>query len=564
MFTRRRRPLAPLLAIGLVGVVAFVYLRGGDTASRPGAAERLGETDRAFASNDPIERACSLDEGLLVRLWRGHQSGRSEDVTLVPFQPNYMGDFDLTSHSGPWDYLQQIPLVLYGPRRIEKAGAPVDRPVNLVDVYATAGTLSHVDLPRRDGGNLNDSLIPGVPGAPKLIVTVVWDGVGRNTLEVWPGRWPNLARMERAGTSYLNATVGSSPSITPASHGSLGTGAWPRAHGLTAIEYRGEDGEIRGAVAGRDPADLALTTFADEIDRALGNVPKVGLLGFNNWHIPMMGHGLGTPGGDADQLAIIGVQAKGEVTGNDELFETPDYLNSGPGLTEYAAELDRADGEVDGEWLGHDILDKDHNPAWVRFATDRMLTMLEREDYGRDEVTDFFFVNLKMTDIAGHEWSIDSPEMAEVLEAQDASLGRLIAFLEHRVRDYVVVVTSDHGHTRATEKTGAWPIRPGVLRDDIASHFGISDSEKLFPAEGAYGLYLDRDVMRTQDVTLDDVARFANRYTIEDNWGGGDLPEGYENRGDEPVFSAAYPSDRLPEIMRCKFDSPRPPADIDA
>ncbi|HEX2051526.1 MAG TPA: alkaline phosphatase family protein [Actinomycetota bacterium] len=563
---RRRRPWRALAALVVVAVAvgaAAVYL--GDDGPRRGrsAAQRLARAGRTFATLDPVRRACALDDEQLVRLWRGNHPRHSEDVTLVPQEPNYMGAFDLTSHSGPWDYLQRIPLVLYGPQRIRAAGR-VEGAANLVDVYATMGALTGVDLPPSDGRDLDDALRRGVDGIPRLVVTVVWDGVGRNTLDVWDGRWPTLARMERDGASYVDATVGSSPSITPASHGSLGTGAWPRTHGVTAIEYRGDEGRVVQAIGGRDPAALDATTFADAIDAALGNAPKVGLLGFNNWHIPMMGHGLGAPGGDADELAIVGVQARGDISGNDDLYTTPGYLLDGHGLARYAAELDREDGRVDDAWLGHDIVAKDHNPAWVRYARDVMLEMIEGGGYGGDDVTDFFFVNFKMTDIAGHEWSIDSREMAAVLEEQDAALGALLDYLDRRVRDYVVVLTSDHGHTRSTRVTGAWPIRPGVFRDDVEAHFGVRGDEDLFDGEGAYGLYVDRAVMRRHGVTLDAIARFANAYTVHDNWGAGPLPDGYEERADEHVFAAAYPTRDLPEVMRCKFDAPRPPRDARA
>ena len=244
MLTPLGRIVVALLVL-LVGGITFLVLKddGGG-----GAPEATVET-RTFESNDPIERACDLDPQELARLWRGHDDTHSEDVTIVPLPPNYSGSFGTTSHSGPWDYVQTIPLVMYGPGNIKPEGR-VEEPASIADVYPTAGRLTGVDLPQREGRVLDSALEPDA--SPKLIVTVVWDGVGRNVLERWPDRWPTLKRLEEEGTSYVDTVVGSSPSITPATHSTLGTGDYPRRHGMTAIEMRMADGSVGGAFSGRD------------------------------------------------------------------------------------------------------------------------------------------------------------------------------------------------------------------------------------------------------------------------------------------------------------------------
>ena len=230
-----RRWIPILLVLLLIGASAYLLVRDdGD----PSAARNLAETQRTFDTDDWMERACALPEKQLVRIWRGHHDAHSEDVTIVPLPPNYSGGFGTTSHSGPWEYLQNVPLVLYGPDHITTAG-PLDTFATLADVYPTVGALTGVELPARDGRVLSEAIVRGAD-PPSLVVTVVWDGVGRNVLEHWDGRWPNLERLERQGASFVRATVGSSPSITPATHATLGTGSFPADHSVTAIEYRGE------------------------------------------------------------------------------------------------------------------------------------------------------------------------------------------------------------------------------------------------------------------------------------------------------------------------------------
>ncbi|MDQ4094747.1 MAG: alkaline phosphatase family protein, partial [Actinomycetota bacterium] len=322
------RLLASVLVLAIAGLSVFLAVRdegGGEGENGTQAAARLGKASakRIHETNDAIERGCGLDKDILARVWRGWVPGRSFELILVPQAPNYPGSFEYTGHSGPWDYLQNIPLVFYGSGIA--ANGVLEEPASLADVYPTAGSLLNTDLPPRSGRALTSALPPEAEAPPKVIVTVVWDGVGRNVLELWPDAWPNLKRLENEGTSYLNASLGSSPSITPATHTTLGTGAYPRDHGIPGIEMRKDDGTVGSAFIDRDPKDMELTSFGDEYDLAMGNAPIVGMVGWKTWHLGMLGHGTQTPGGDADQFGILGGK-DGDITGNDTFYSTPPYL----------------------------------------------------------------------------------------------------------------------------------------------------------------------------------------------------------------------------------------------
>ena len=518
------------------------------------------ERKQMFATNDPLERACALDTEILRRIHRGHHPNLSEDVLIVPREPNFIGTFDFTSHSGPWRYLQNIPLVLYGPGHVASSGAAVTSSARIVDVYPTIAELVGVEVARRDGEVLDEAVVQG-GSPPRLVVVVVWDGAGRNTLEQWPGRWPNLARLEREGTSYVDAVVGSSPSVTSAVHSSLGTGSFPRTHLVTGNSVRAASGELVDVYVGNDANDLESSTFADQIDAALENKSVVGLLGWKNWHIGMMGHGAAHPGGDADELALLRHENGVEVDGNPADYSTPAFPDDLLVVEDEIAQVDRADGAIDERWLGHDIgveagdssWDLYSNPAWADFQTDVALAMLRDGEYGRDDVPDFFFTNFKMTDLAGHQWSIDSPETAAVLEAQDRALGEIVDFLDEEVGEYVVVVTSDHGHSPSPQSTGAWPIVQEKLVSDLDERFDAPEDRSLVERSAAWGFFLDLELMKQLGVTEPDVATFINDYTIADNWASGQLPAAYAGRADEQVFSAAFPGEQLGAAMRCNI-----------
>jgi hypothetical protein len=83
----------------------------------------------------------------------------------------------------------------------------------------------------------------------------------------------------------------------------------------------------------------------------------------------------------------------------------------------------------------------------------------------------------------------------------------------------------------------------------------------------AVGIYVDEDVMDAHDLDHDDIARFVNDYTLAQNWGEEELPPGYEGRAEERLFSAAFPTASMDEVIECAFGDaagdlalPRPPS----
>lgn len=520
-----------------------------------------GQSPHPQARLSFMDHACRLEREHLIRIWRGHDQNLSEELLFVPREPNYLGSFDLTSHSGPWDYLQEVPLVFYGPNRIAASGDPLSTPANIVDIYPTVAELSGVEIDRRQGRVLDEALAPGTDHPPRLFVVVVWDGVGQTTLERWPDRWPTLRRLGHEGTSYDSATVGSSPSITSSIHSSLGTGAYPRDHKVTGNEVRGANGHLRNTFSGTTARDLKLSTFADQIDFALANEPKVGLLGWRPWHLGMLGHGAETAGGDRDEVALIHYNDRLSISSNPTMYSAPIGLAESTDVHAHITKLDRKDGRGDGTWRGHDITPTEtsvnwvtySNPAWASAESEIAVEMLRRGGYGRDEVPDFFFVNFKMTDLVGHQWGVESAEMGDVVKAQDDALASILDYLDEEIGEYVVVVTADHGHSETAASSGAWPISKEELVRDINDHFHAPDDQSLVEASVAYGFFLNRGLMEHLGVSANEIAQFVDDQTIEENWADPALPKGYERRADERVFDAAFPSDRLMEIMKCRF-----------
>jgi hypothetical protein len=503
-----------------------------------------------------LEASCRLEPRIFERVMRGHYPGRSPDVLWVPRTSNFFGGFVQTGHSGPPDYLQEVPLVFYGPGFIRSTGSvSLDRKVTIADIAPTMADLLDFDFPTKDGRVLEEILVPNDKraGIPKAIVVVVWDGGGTNVLEAWPDFWPELEKLGNEGAWVESATVGSSPSVTPATHATIGTGVMPSSHGAVSIFMR-HNGRLVNSFGGKDADLVEVPMLSDSYDLATGNQAKVGMLAYKSWHLGMMSHGARWPGGDKDMAVFVDVGEN--LVSTPGVYYKPPYANRISGLQSAIDEIDRRDGEQDQTWLGHKILDSPRErrdtSAWVLHQTKLIKTLMRREGFGADEVPDLFFTNYKQLDEAGHNWNMLNREVAVVLQDTDAQLKELKRFLDEQVgpREWAMVVTADHGQQPDAQRSRGLPISMNELDRDLAEHF--DQEPEAFVQGTAAGAWLEADVMASEGITPEDVADFIVQYRIEDNIvQGEEIPGQYRERYHEPIFEAAFPEGAAPQVRRC-------------
>src|SRR4029079_14000204 len=187
----RRRSTRAALALGLALL---------STAVLPAAAQQ--------APIDFARVACSLPHEQLLRIWRGTEADRSGDVIIVPQEPNFLGSN--YPHSGPWNYLQDVPMLWYGPGIVPARGK-VARPVTSADIASTEAALVGYDGFHPLDGHEMPEVLPADGSTPRLIVTMVWDAGGRSVLDTYPHDWPVLRSLIPKGVWFEHASVGSSP-----------------------------------------------------------------------------------------------------------------------------------------------------------------------------------------------------------------------------------------------------------------------------------------------------------------------------------------------------------------
>jgi arylsulfatase A-like enzyme len=557
--TVAKRVLVVVIAAGIVTIGALVFLR-----PATGVPENAPTLD---------EMADDVGSQIMLNLWRGHVPGRSAEVMLVPRPHRFIvGEWDLTtlgtadpdtstSHPNPWNYLARVPIIAYG-AGYAAPGEVVDRPVDIGSIAPTYARMLGMKGLDFDAEPLPEILAEAAPRPPKVIFTVVVDGGGWNALQQHSGAWPEIRRLMRQGTTFVNANIGSAPSITGAIHATFGTGTYPVTHLIPGNQMRGSDGRNTDTwLQNADPRYLDVPTVSELWDKRNDNKPFVGTVSYEGWHLGMIGHGAQLEGADRD-VAVLWEAEDSTWWVNEDYYDLPDYLQPTDldTLSSYEEDLDAQDGLADGTWNGHTLdllrepLARPTTPAFARFTGDAVIEVMRRERVGLDDLTDLFWIEMKMPDYAGHAYNVISPEEEDVLRETDRQIARYVRELDRTVGrgNYLFVISADHGQQPLPETVGGWRINNRELGRDIEARFG-DIVEKETPVD----VYFDMQAVEDSGVDLADVARYIGTYTIGDN-----IPEGAigtnrvpDGRLDERLFAGAFTTDYFKSLSTNEIES---------
>lgn len=540
--------------LGLAGLTGLVLVAGGASLGR--AVRRLTRPDPKPAL-DAMARDVGADALELVR--RTYHPSRSGDLQLV-LAPGSSSNYPQesvsllprdprSSHALPWMYLERVPIVVYAPGIVEPSDS-TER-TTLADLAPTAAHLmgfEEFDPP--DG-----SPLPGIPRPatpPKVIVTFVIDGGGWNVLDHWPDAWPNLKRLLRSGATYRNAIMGSFPAVTACAHATIGTGAFPRTHGVTGHNIR-DGGGVRkayGTPERADPSDILVPTLADRWTDATDDQAWVGEIGYQVWHLGMLGRG-GTPLGEK-AVAVYWDEAR---TGtwqphNPERYRLPKAVPPETVLEEHQARY--RDPGIDSQYdrFAPGLRAVCCSPPIIRYQGDLIEATFDSEQIGRHQATDLLYVNYKSPDYTGHVYNMVSLRTKFALMAVDEQLGRLASSLEANFApgEFALIVTADHGQCPTVDLAEGVRLDPIQLREDIDREFGGSVFglvTSVVPSE----VYLNERAMWDAGVTRDDVAAFLRDYRYRDNIGPYVTPDAIDfGRLDQRPFAAVLSTDYIEDL----------------
>ncbi len=548
--SRRRFLRAVVTGLGLVAVA------GGSA---------LGAVVRRLTRPDPrpiLERTVGdLGAEYVELVTRAYHPERSGDLQLLvtPFSSsNYANESrsllpndPRSSHAVVWMYGERVPIVVWAPGLVE----PQDHEerVTLADLAPTTARLIGFDgYAAADGVPL-----PGIPaptGAPpRVVVTFVIDGGGWDVLRKWPEAWPNLKRLMREGAAYRNAITGSFPAVTASAHATIGTGAYPRTHGITGHNVRRDGHPVKawGDPGRVDPSFLLEPTLADRWSAATGDGAWVGEIGYQVWHLGMLGRG-GRPLGDLP----VGVfwdepgGSGGWKPHNPDLYRLPASVPAPDRLDSLTAAYRPPPASPYDRFIASDAKSMCCFPPVVRLQGELIESTFESEPIGGDGVPGLLYLNFKAPDYSGHVYNMDDPRQAEVLGAVDGEIGRLADLLERRFGPggFALIVTADHGQCPLIDPSGGVRIDPIQLESDLVREFGKSVFglvELVAPSE----VYLSSRALADAGYSAEDVAAFLAGYRYGENIGPYVRPAAIRrDRLGDRTFAAVLPKSFIADL----------------
>jgi hypothetical protein len=337
-------------------------------------------------------------------------------------------------------------------------------------------------------------------------------------LHHWPDAWPNLKRLQREGARYRNAIVGSFPAVTAAAHGNIGTGTFPRQHGITGHNIRDDAGVVRkayGTPGQADPSDIVIATLADLWHDSSG--AWVGEIGYQVWHLGMLGAGGTDRSADDKPVAVYFDEdgGKGWLPHDPDRYRLPAEV---PGLDVFDQ---RAAAFTDPGW------DPDYAnwgnpyccaPPIAGYQGDLLEATLDSEPIG-EGATSLLYTTFKSPDYTGHVYGMFSKWEELMLYAVDAEVGRMADMLEARFPgEFVLIVTADHGQCPLPDSMDGVRLDPIQLERVIEQEFGAGFADavqSVVPSE----IYLDVGALRDAAAGPEDVAAFLRHLTYRQNIG---------------------------------------------
>ena len=425
----------------------------------------------------------------------------------------------------------------------------------LVDVLALITTTVRVAEPLPP---TRDAIEP----APRLVLQITVDQL-RGDL---PGRFvKNMGEggfryLMNHGVWYADAHHAHANTETIVGHTTLATGANPAVHGMIGnvwfdrqtgkLTYNIEDPKYRlitpgaeinkateidptqkvASSDGRSPAAILGSTFSDELAiHTAGRAKIFGVSIKDRGAVPMAGH--------AGKAFWFSKQSGGFVTSSYYYDRYPAWVDewnqqklpsaySGKSwelLYEKSSYLfgDADDKPWETDWAGYGrVFPHPYGPDTGKYFNTRLTlspagddltlafakALIDAEQIGQDELTDYLSISFSSTDYVGHVFGPSSLEMEDNLLRLDRTLEDLFAYLEKRVglKNVAIVLSADHGGPEAPGYLNSlgiearhmtpeqWDKAPAISA--LKQKFGIG--QELIQSFSHPYVYLNREVIR--------------------------------------------------------------------
>ncbi|MBS0011393.1 MAG: alkaline phosphatase family protein [Bacteroidales bacterium] len=345
------------------------------------------------------------------------------------------------------------------------------------------------------------------PEKPRLVIGIVIEQFRYDYIDKYRDLFSEggFNKLINEGTFCRNASYDFFFTQSAPAHATLATGTVPTHHGIVAdswyvplreeVIYCTSDNSVN-PVGGsferglHSPLNLQPSTFGDELKLSTGGRARVfGIASREHAAILAAGH-------SADAAYWYD-----NVTGT--WMTSTHYLDSLPGWLNDFNSMDLAGTYLDGTWntlldidrysmclpdtnkyekgidgrsvFPYDLKKMSRNersglfkkrrdysllekvPASDTYTTDMAIRLIEEEDLGMDDITDFLSITFSATDHIGHHFGPSSVEMADAVLRLDRDIEHFMAYINDKFgkKNVLVYLTSAHGIAEI----------PGVLAD---------------------------------------------------------------------------------------------------
>lgn len=362
---------------------------------------------------------------------------------------------------------------------------------------------------------------------PALVVMIVIDQFRGDYVQLYGKQWTKgLHRIFTNGAYFPLGAYPYSGTVTCAGHTTIGTGAYPRTHGMIGNSWF--DRESKKSVActadaavnsvpfgglpgveHHGPKWLQTTTFADELRNQSAIPPHIASFSLKaRSSIGMVGHAgdlvvweedNGTwatssafansarPDIDAYAKAHAVYAQYGRVW--DRFMPPSSYLFSDEGVGEvkndggaitFPHPQVRPEGKPDQTF----VLNWERSPFADEALADMAITF--SDNFGKTAGTDMLAVSFSALDFVGHRYGPKSHEVQDILARLDAQLGKIFDTLDRRLGagNYVVALSADHGIAQIPEQVTALGLDAGRLTA-ASVNTRIIDAWKPFATDAA-------------------------------------------------------------------------------
>jgi Type I phosphodiesterase / nucleotide pyrophosphatase len=335
---------------------------------------------------------------------------------------------------------------------------------------------------------------PATPRRPALLVLVVVDQMRAEYLTRYASLWSGgFKRLLEQGAIYDQTFYPYLNTVTCAGHATLGTGAWPKTHGIILNQWFHRDiGDVRpctvdpsattytyGGASGGDghsAVKLKVPTLGERMRRRWPQTRVVTMSMKARSAIMMAGKDATSVtwlGGNGWQTSSAFRRPRPEVA---RFLTAQPYTNDTNAVWERLHPAEAYTGADDGVgerpatgWtptFPHPLSGTakgtfkdlwEESPYSDAYLGAMAAAAIRDFRLGQRNVPDFLGVSFSATDHVGHSFGPDSHEVQDVLARLDRTLGRLLTTLDTVVGSdrYVLALSSDHGVATVPEATQA-------------------------------------------------------------------------------------------------------------